>query len=168
MTKLHLGVSPLLLPISLKMKILNINLLDFIVSLEHEVSLKAKSAVTPTMCVPMYLFICSETFFPCHHVCLHHELAWLWFLVIWMFFPKCSFSMHISIYVCVFVMDQDNDWQCYPSHDPLYAWLPGIKLKLKPWCSFQWIIIDRVLAKAPDYTVICCYRCLIRFFILLV
>ena len=56
MTKLHLGVSPLLLPISLKMKILNINLLDVIVSLEHEVSHKAKSAVTPTMCLPMYLF----------------------------------------------------------------------------------------------------------------
>ena len=57
MTKLHLGVSPLLLPISLKMKILNINLLDVIVSLEHEVSHKAKSAVTPTMCAYVFIYM---------------------------------------------------------------------------------------------------------------
>lgn len=75
MTKLHLDVSPLLIPIYLKMKVLNISLLDVIVSLEHEVSHKAKSVVTPTICVPMYLFIYSETFFPCYHGCLHHEVA---------------------------------------------------------------------------------------------
>lgn len=58
MTKLHLDVSPLLLPISLKMKVLNISLLDVIVSLEHEVSHKAKSAVTPTICdLCIYLYI---------------------------------------------------------------------------------------------------------------
>lgn len=77
MTKLHLDVSPLLIPISLKMKVLNISLLDVIVSLEHkhEVSHKARSVVTPTICVPMYLFIYSETFLPCYHGCLHHEVA---------------------------------------------------------------------------------------------